>query len=78
MLRKQNRAEMLVVVGVVPVAYCNLRLGELEVLKLSELCYSVVLSSGNGDIGGSDVTKGHILTTFCEAGGIEVANLCPP
>ena len=47
-----------------PVAYGDLRLGELEVLELSKLCYSVVLSLGDCDVGGAYITKGGISSTL--------------
>ena len=63
-LRNQQCGVLLIGLGVVPVAYGDLRLGKLEVLELSKLCYSVVLSLGDRDVGGAYITEGGISSTL--------------
>ena len=63
-LRNYQCCILLIGLAIVPVAYGELRLGELEVLELSKLCYSVVLSLGDCDVGGAYITKGCISSTL--------------
>ena len=53
MLREEECAVLLIRCGVMPISDGNLCLGELEVLKLSYLGYSVVLTLGDSDVGGT-------------------------